>query len=154
MDIRDEKSLREIGKRLVKRTQKTFSPEKLAKIKEQQRLAALAEGHARGYFNKQVKMRTPMVFELYNCRENIVARIGAYRRYDVNLLKGRKKPDKIKKIEMKYCYKFKDQNRVKIAIAFELPGQWYYYSVTTRKNSILSNKLMKENNDEIHVNNE
>jgi len=69
-----------------------------------------AEGYGRLYINKQIKKKTPMIFELYDGK--ISAVIIRRFRYDLDLLIGGNKRKRINKLDMKYCYKQSHDSRV------------------------------------------
>jgi len=75
-----------------------------------------AEGYGRLYINKQIKKKTPMVFELYDGRMPAV--IIRRFTYDLDLLidgSGRKR---INKLDMKYCYKRSHESKVLPEISY------------------------------------
>jgi sRNA-binding regulator protein Hfq len=76
------------------RQRQPLSPEKLAQIR--------AEGYGRSYIQKQIRRKTPMVFELYD--ENVEGIIVRRLTYALDVLvKGAVR--RIEKIHIKYMYK-------------------------------------------------
>ena len=68
------------------------------------------------YMAKQIKFKTPMVFELYT--ESICCTVKQLLKYDLNLLCG-KDIRQIHKLDIKYCYKQEYEQSVKANIRYD-----------------------------------
>jgi len=75
-----------------------------------------AEGYGRLYINKQIKKKTPMVFELHDGK--ISAVIIRRFTYDLDLLINRRERKRINKLDMKYCYKQSHESKVLSEISY------------------------------------
>ena len=73
------------------------------------------------YMAKQIKFKTPMVFELYT--ESIRCTVKELLKYELNLLCG-KDIRQIHKLDIKYCYKQEYEQSVKANIRYrEQPAE-------------------------------
>jgi len=85
-------------------------------LTEEQRAQIRDEGYGRLYIQKQIRRKTPMIFELYN--ETITdARIIRLMKYFLTLLINREKRN-IDKLNIKYCFKQSDVSKIRPFIEY------------------------------------
>ena len=95
--------------------QKKISEEKrLKRIRRNKKLSIRREGYGRYYILKQVKQRTPMIFEVYN-HEPIPGTIRRVDKFSIDLNVDEKVRNVLKH-DIKYCYKQEDADKVKVAV--------------------------------------
>ncbi|MBM3236501.1 helix-turn-helix domain-containing protein [Candidatus Poribacteria bacterium] len=70
------------------------------------------------YMLKQIREKTPMVFEMYN-HESIFCTVDKLFKYDLELVVDGGEKTKIQKHNIKYCYKQENAEKVKASISFD-----------------------------------
>ncbi|MFQ6040286.1 MAG: helix-turn-helix domain-containing protein, partial [Candidatus Poribacteria bacterium] len=90
------------------------APERASQKKRQKRKLTYGDR----YMLKQIREKTPMVFEMYN-HESIFCTVTKLFKYDLELLVDGGEKIRIQKHNIKYCYKQENAEKVKASISFD-----------------------------------